>query len=166
MIEVRSYVLVGDSLVPLAVANQLVGEEAVEGLESVIYLEGALELTINGYSFLDQQNSRDYVVWLWDMIVQALVRLVDNRDEVFSLPDQPVDWAFVHISSEILGLTLTPVATGKTARKVVVEKGEFTHAMVLAGIEFYDAIDGVCPIGMAVYADSRRKLAALLARIE
>lgn len=64
-----------------------------EDIEDYNYIEGALELTINGINLLDK-SMWDYIDQLWSYIADGVICI--SNDEAFEIyyPDQPIKISF------------------------------------------------------------------------
>lgn len=117
-VEVRSYIQAGDTFVPIAQFNG--------PLEDRNYVEGALELIIDGKTVSDISYN-DLIDQFWAYIIGCLEKVVaGERGETF-WPDQPIKLAF------------SPIP----ANKVLVERSGSSDPDVRVVVDTFDLVDAL-----------------------
>lgn len=103
-----------------------------EDIEDYNYIEGALELTINGINLLDK-SMWDYIDQLWSYIADGVICI--SNDEAFEIyyPDQPIKISFIPEK----GYVFVSVVC-HSEKSIRVDKKEFICVMSKSAIDFFD----------------------------
>jgi len=125
MITVTSLLKIGEEFVPV--------EQWHGPLAEPDYVDGAIELVVDGVAILDQ-GVWDLVDFLWEGIVEALEALQARDAFDMPFPDQPLDLRFRRLPRGRLRLVLDLPGV---ARAVECALEEFVAAVVPAAASFF-----------------------------
>lgn len=103
-----------------------------EEFEDLDYIEGAIELTINGVVLLNK-DMWDYIDQLWSYIADGIICIQSNKSFETYFPDQPIKVSFTPIKESV-----SVSVTCDSENKVKVDKREFIHEMSKHAIVFFD----------------------------
>jgi hypothetical protein len=120
------------------------------------YVEGAIELTVDGMSILTVAEW-DYVDQLWSYIADMIQNLSRTGEASTYFPDQPIMLTFVRSSP---GRLLVSCKIGNETRRVNVGEREFLNALRIAGDAFFLKMATLVPENSEGYEIARRSLAA------
>lgn len=132
-ISVRTY-LRGDAgdFVPIESATKSV-------ITNPRYIEGAIELKINGTQILDT-SLWDLVDQLWAYIADMLTALAELGEASTYFPDQPIQLTFKRIGRTVVRVAC--VVNGNV-RSAVVDEVALTRALRDAGLAFFTKIQSL-----------------------
>jgi hypothetical protein len=153
VVRVDSYLKQGNQFIPVS---------KYEGpAQDPQYIEGAIELTINGKMLLGL-DLWDYVDQLWAYLIDGLLQLVQDTPFSTYLPDQPVQICF-----SLPQKTLVEVQVKYEAieRKETTQRRGFVIAMATAAETFFTKMLQYVPQNQAVYIDLLRKTKLALSSI-
>ncbi|OTA16233.1 hypothetical protein Xvie_02003 [Xenorhabdus vietnamensis] len=85
-ININSYIKIGDEFIDIF---QYEG-----GIDDIDYIDGALELTINGESLIDK-SMWDNIDSLWNYFSHGLLSVYENKEFKCHFPDQPIEVKFI-----------------------------------------------------------------------
>ena len=124
MISVKTYIKSNNEFVEF---NHY--EEAFEDSD---YIEGAIELTINGV-ILFNKDMWDYIDQLWSYIGDGIICIQSNKPFETYFPDQPIKISFTPVKESV---SVSVICYSEI--KVKVDKKEFIHEMSKHVISFFD----------------------------
>lgn len=101
-------------------------------IEDSNYIEGALELTINGITLLDK-DMWDYIDQLWSYIVDGIVCILNDQPFESYFPDQPIKISFVPMKGNV---SLSVMCNSE--KTIQINKKKFIHVMSKHVIDFFD----------------------------
>lgn len=127
MISVKSFLKVGDDLVPV--------EDFVGPIRDEDYIEGAIELSVDRSPILDREMV-DYVDQLWAYIARGLGEVVAGREFSTYYPDMPVQMIFRPQGRDV-AIIVDPQHWNRVASMPV---AEFIAAMTSAGTAFFNRL--------------------------
>ncbi|MGW0943686.1 hypothetical protein ACWD4O_14220 [Streptomyces sp. NPDC002623] len=148
MIEITSYL--GSSsgrLTNVRVASRFDGDSD--------YVEGAIDLVINGVTVIDT-SMEDYVDQLWAYFIAMMLKLQTAVEAKTYFPDQPIELKFSKIGG---GQVLVSCDAGDGLRAAAVELDYFLQEMSLSAARFFRTLSKLIPENAASYEHQ-------LARIE
>jgi hypothetical protein len=87
MIEVKSYI---GSINIQHGGNFTLIEDYTGSVKEPRYIDGAIELTVDGYPLIVKEQW-DLIVQLWMYIVNGMERVVSGEDYTSSFPDSPIE---------------------------------------------------------------------------
>ena len=137
-IEVNTYLKNGDDFIPFQDFNY--------PIKDYEYIEGAIELIINGRELLSK-SMWDYVDILWAYIIDGLKQLSEGKDFSTNFPDQPLGISVTHLHDNKLQVTVD--CHGK--KSAVVDKYEFINALKAEARCFLAAMTDIVPRNNADY---------------
>jgi hypothetical protein len=97
------------------------------------YVEGAVEITIDGYELMTQRHWDD-IDWLWPFMVQAVEACRTTGAGETYFPDQPL---LFRVERRPAGRLLVALGTGDERRAKTADADEFCRALAVAGVEFF-----------------------------
>lgn len=103
-----------------------------EVFEDSDYIEGAIELTINGV-ILFNKDMWDYIDQLWSYIADGIICIQSNKLFETYFPDQSIKISFTPVKENV-----SVSVTCHSENKVKVDKKEFIHEMSKHVISFFD----------------------------
>ena len=111
MININSYIKVNEKFIPI--------QDYDGDLPDPDYIEGAIELTVNGVVLIDK-SMWDLVDQLWAYIINGLIDVNEGKEFKTSFPDQPIELTFTHLYNDIIKLSVncdneTSVTIDKTS---------------------------------------------------
>ncbi|MDF3298562.1 hypothetical protein [Streptomyces tropicalis] len=118
------------------------------------YVEGAIDMTINGVRILDQELW-DYVDELWAYIGDMVLKLADEDEVSTYFPDQPIRLLFKRLGG---GLVLVSLTYDDVKRTVPVEERELVDALQRSGTEFFTRMKELLPENALGYDDALTRL--------
>ncbi|WP_345060934.1 hypothetical protein, partial [Streptomyces rameus] len=126
MIDVTSYLRTkSGSFVDVAEAGSPAADPS--------YVEGAIDMAINGVRILDQELW-DYVDELWAYIGDMVLKLTNEGEASTYFPDQPIRLSFKRLGG---GLVLVSLTYDDVKRTVSVGERELVDALRRSGTEFF-----------------------------
>lgn len=124
MISVKTYIKNNNEFVEFS--------HYTEAFKDSFYIEGAIELTINGVVIFDKEMW-DYIDQLWSYIADGIICIQDNHPFETYFPDQPIKVSFMPIKE---GVSVS--VTCDEEMKVKVAKKEFVNEISKHVIAFFD----------------------------
>lgn len=124
MILITTYLKINDKFVEF--------HEYKNTLNKVNYIEGALELTINGVVLIDK-TMWDYIDQLWAYIVNGVESILNDQPFETYFPDQPIKLKVLPSNEKIIFSVECD-----TEKKVVINRKYFIETMASSAIEFFD----------------------------
>jgi hypothetical protein len=118
------------------------------------YVEGAIDMTVNGVQVLDQELW-DYVDELWAYISDMVLKLATEDEASTYFPDQPIRLSFKRLSA---GLVLVSLAYDDVKRTVSVEERELVATLQRSGTEFFTRMKELLPENALGYDDALTRL--------
>ncbi|MFF1280848.1 hypothetical protein ACFVY4_08745 [Streptomyces sp. NPDC058299] len=118
------------------------------------YVEGAIDMTINGVRVLDQELW-DYVDELWSYVSDMVLKLADEDEASTCFPDQPIRLSFRRLGG---GLVLVSLTYDDVKRTVSVEERELVDALRRSGTEFFTKMKELLPENALGYDDALTRL--------
>ena len=147
MIEVVSYLRTPD--------GQFVQvDDAVEAPVDPQYIEGAIEMSIDGIPILDKVMW-DYVDQLWAYIADMVLALTQRGESSTYFPDQPIKLAFQKQGKSRVLVTLRINDETRTAS---IDSAELIKALREHGSAFFHKLSQLLPGNSVGYADALRRL--------
>jgi hypothetical protein len=149
-IEIVSYLREGEG----NQATYIAIEKASRRPKDPDYIEGAIELRINGIIILDQQLW-DYVDQLWAYIARMVHDIEAGKTEAKTrFPDQPIELRFVR-----QGGTVTVTCTvNQEVRTAEVSTAELLSTLKQAGHTFFAKLIALAPAEKSRYQEAMRQL--------
>lgn len=124
MIEIRTYIKSGDEFYDVF---------TFEGpLDDVDYIDGALELTINGVNLINKEMY-DYIDQLWAYISEGLVNLFNGKSYKVFFPDQPIEIEFLPIKNDGVLISIYN-------NKIFYNKNDFLNVMSKHAKSFFERL--------------------------
>ncbi|MFG2607635.1 hypothetical protein ACGFT2_29445 [Streptomyces sp. NPDC048514] len=118
------------------------------------YVEGAIDMTVNGVRILDQELW-DYVDELWAYIGDMLQKLASEGEASTYFPDQPIRLSFKRLGG---GLVLVSLTYDDVKRTVSIEERELVDALQRSGTEFFTRMKELLPENALGYDDALTRL--------
>lgn len=147
MIEIASYLRTAD--------GQFVQvDQAVRAPVDPQYVEGAIELSIDGVPILDKAMW-DYVDQLWAYIADMVNTLNQSGEASTFFPDQPIKLAFQKQGKSRVLVTLRINDTTRTAS---IDNAELVGALREHGSTFFLKLSQLLPGNSSGYADALQRL--------
>ncbi|MDC9591591.1 hypothetical protein PSI23_20485 [Xenorhabdus sp. XENO-10] len=142
-ININSYIKIGDEFFDIF---QYEGK-----IRDIHYIDGALELTINGKPLIDK-SMWDNINHLWNYFSEGLSLVYENKEFRCSFPDQPIDVKFTPLKGNrrvCISVNCYVIPEVKTS----LDKNEFLIAMRDHAIKFFERLGYLAPttISMNVY---------------
>lgn len=124
MISVKTYIKKNNEFVEL--------HEYKDSIDDLNYIEGALELTINGVALIDK-NMWDYIDQLWFYISDGIGCLLDNQSFETYFPDQPIKMKMTPFRNNVIFSV-----TCNSEEKILINKADFISVMTENALDFFD----------------------------
>ncbi|CAD5609073.1 hypothetical protein [Escherichia coli] len=124
MISVKTYLKINNEFIEFHEYNG--------GLSNINYIEGALELSINGVVLIDK-TMWDYIDQLWAYIVNGVENILNDEPFETYFPDQPIKLKVIPSNENIIFSVECD-----TEKKVFVNRKYFIETMASSAIEFFD----------------------------
>jgi hypothetical protein len=118
------------------------------------YVEGAIELTIDGVPILDTVMW-DYVDQLWAYISDMVLSLGERGEASTYFPDQPIKFSFHRQGKSRVLVTLE---INDNIRTASIEQGELVAALRIHGSAFFHKMIELLPGNRDGYADALKRL--------
>ncbi|MFF9085980.1 hypothetical protein ACF1BE_06120 [Streptomyces sp. NPDC014991] len=118
------------------------------------YVEGAIDMTINGVRILDREVW-DYVDELWAYIGDMVLKLANEGEASTYFPDQPIRLSFKRLGG---GLVLVSLTYDDVKRTVSVGERELVNALRWSGTEFFTRMKELLPENALGYDDALTRL--------
>jgi hypothetical protein len=144
MVHVESYIRSGECFVPVSEHAGRAPDES--------YIEGAVELVINGVPLLGTAE-HDYVDQLWTYLADGLIEIAAGRPFSTFLPDQPVEVSIVPSGPRV---TVT-VTVGKP-RSASADRRAFLDTMAQAARIFFGRMCEIAPGNRRSYEETLAQL--------
>lgn len=119
------------------------------------YIEGAIELTVNGVRILDTYVW-DYVDQLWAYISNMVLALRERGEASTYFPDQPIRLSFRRQGLDQVLVTLELDASDR--RVASINEAELVEALRVCGSEFFRRMSELVPENRAGYEPSLARL--------
>ncbi|SFN73028.1 hypothetical protein [Xenorhabdus japonica] len=128
-ISINSYIKIGDEFIDIF---------QYEGyVKNSDYIEGALELTINGKPLITKAMWDD-INWLWGFFAEGLLLVYENKEFSCYFPDQPIEVKFIPLKGHRrVCISVNCHSEVKTST----EKNEFLIAMRDHAIQFFERLE-------------------------
>lgn len=152
MVSVKSFIKVGDRLVPI--------EDFVGPIRDEDYIEGAIELSVDRRPVLGREMV-DYVDQLWAYVAKGLGEVVAGREFSTYYPDMPVQIIF-RPQGHDMAVIVDPRHWNRVASMPV---DEFIAAMTYAGTAFFNRLRQYAPNNSRRYDRNISHLATLAASV-
>ncbi|MDC9595124.1 hypothetical protein [Xenorhabdus sp. IM139775] len=117
------------------------------------YIDGALELTINGISLIDK-SMYDYIDDLWCYLAEGLSILEDNQEFKCYFPDQPIEVKFTPSKGNRVLVSVNCHSEVKTS----IEKEEFLIVMSEHAKRFFKRMEDLNPSSIGAYREAMQYL--------
>lgn len=130
-IVVKTYVKIGDEFIDFFKFNGPVGDPD--------YIDGALELSINGVSLIDK-SMYDYIDDLWSYLAEGLSKVYRGQPFKTYFPDQPIEINLIPKGNDIL----ISVECNEEV-KVYVNKEDFLMVMAEHARKFFEHLKEIVP---------------------
>jgi hypothetical protein len=147
--------MVGDNLHNIHVATYMKYGDDFESIDDLLkppviedeaYIEGALELVIDGIVISDL-SFWDYIDQLWDYIIQGIELIREGKPWDATFPDMPVRLAMTPLPGNRILLERGETRTQPSpAVKIAVDQGELVDALLAGAEAFSDYIANYDPI--------------------
>ena len=124
MSSINSYVKVNNEFILI--------QEFSGSLPDKNYIEGALELDINGKKLIDK-NSWDYIDHLWFILVSGVEHVLNGQHYMGYFPDQPIEVIFKNLNDIYVEIRIDSKAT-------VVEKTKVLPLILEGALAFFNAL--------------------------
>lgn len=147
MIEITSYLRAADGQFAQV-------ETVVTAPPDARYVEGAVELAIDGVQILDV-TMWDYVDQLWSYISDMVLKLRDRDEASTYFPDQPIRFSFRRQGKDRV---LVVLEINDKTRKASVEEGELLAALRAHGSAFFGKMTELLPENGDAYDDALDRL--------
>ncbi len=121
------------------------------------YVEGALELEVNGVPILSLADW-DYIDQLWSYLINVMEEYSESGIASTRLPDQPTKLTLLKRGDNYL---LVRVDSGEKSRSSAVEEGEFFGALCESGDLFFRSMARMVPEAEDYYVSERERLRRL-----
>ncbi|MDC9590727.1 hypothetical protein PSI23_15895 [Xenorhabdus sp. XENO-10] len=141
-ISINSYIKIGDEFIDFF---QYEGN-----IKDPFYLEGALELTINGKPLIDK-SMWDYIDQLWGYFSEGLSLVYENKEFESTFPDQPINVKFIPLKGH-KRVSVSVRCPFCTEVKTSIDKNEFLIAMRDHAIKFFEKLGYLDPSLLDVIA--------------
>ncbi|MDC9591758.1 hypothetical protein PSI23_21385 [Xenorhabdus sp. XENO-10] len=138
-ININSYIKIGDEFIDFF---QYEGNIKCD-IDDIDYVEGALELTINGKPLITKAMWDD-TNHLWGYFTEGLSLVYENKEFECGFPDQPIEVKFIPLK----GHRRVCVSVRRPFRpevKTSIEKNEFLIAMRDHAIKFFERLGYLAP---------------------
>ncbi|PHM21990.1 hypothetical protein [Xenorhabdus ehlersii] len=112
-------------------------------IKRIDYIDGALELTINGINLIDK-SMYDYIDDLWSYLSEGLALLYDNKEFKCYFPDQPIEVKFIPSKGNRVLVSVNCHSEVKTS----VDKNYFLIAMRDHAKKFFKRLEYLKPSSM------------------
>ncbi|MDC9583222.1 hypothetical protein PSI15_16995 [Xenorhabdus sp. PR6a] len=145
MISINTYIKIKDEYIDIF---QYDG-----GVKSSDYIDGTLELTINGISLIDK-SMYDYIDDLWCYLAEGLSVLYDNQEFKCYFPDQPIEVKFTPSKGNRVLVSVNCHSEVKTS----IEKEEFLIAMSGHAKRFFERMEDLNPSSIGAYRTAMQYL--------
>ncbi|EYU13172.1 hypothetical protein [Photorhabdus aegyptia] len=109
-------------------------------IKNVDYIDGALELTINGKNLIDK-TMYDYIDDLWSYLSEGLSLLYDNKEFKCYFPDQPIEVRFIPSKGDRVVVSVNCHSETKTS----IDRKEFLISMRDHAIKFFEKLEELSP---------------------
>ena len=121
------------------------------------YVEGAMELTVNGVQLIDQ-SMWDYIDQLWSYLVQLVIKAKASGSAEVLFPDQ-----VIYLNIDRVGECdcLVRSRCGEDKRAARVSVVELSDAVAQAAEHFFDSMISLIPEERKGYEHELRKVEAL-----
>jgi hypothetical protein len=129
-------------------------EDCVRPLPDSEYVEGAIELTVDGVEIMGL-HEWDYVDQLWSYIVDMMHDLRASGRAVTFFPDQPIELSFEKTGQRVL----VSCRAGDEVRRASVPAEELPDALRAEAQRFFTALSALIPENAATYESARSRLA-------
>lgn len=162
MILIESYIKIEEAFVPVS--------KFKDEIPDTFYVEGAIELTINGVEFLTK-NHWDLIDQFWSYIVNVLEELEHQNECSTYFPDQPIKLALElnktlrQINIELNVPESRFVIHPPEIRKITVALDEFLAAVNEAGQKFFLRMAEIVPEEQDDYKREAQRLREAVGRI-
>ncbi|NKZ01052.1 hypothetical protein [Nocardiopsis alborubida] len=123
------------------------------------YLEGALELNVNGTPLITTAMW-DYIDQLWAYILNSLNELASDNSSHAYFPDQPIKLEMKRIARGVLHVSIGS-RSGKFNNSTRVQEGEFVQNLIDAGEGFFLQMQELDPESGSQYEIEIERIAAL-----
>ncbi|WP_444962351.1 hypothetical protein [Nocardiopsis sp. M1B1] len=123
------------------------------------YLEGALELNVNGTPLITTAMW-DYIDQLWAYILNSLEELTSSKSAHTYFPDQPIKLEMKRIAPDLLHVSVSS-RSGKFDNSTRVQEGDFARDLIDAGEGFFSRMRELDPAGGSQYEVEIEKILAL-----
>lgn len=150
MVTVKSFLKVGDNLVPV--------EEFTGPIVDEDYIEGAIELSVDRKPILTREMV-DYVDQLWAYLARGLGEVVAGREFSTYYPDMPLQIVLQPLGDRVKIMTRS--RSGKRDADASVALDDLLRAMTSEGKLFFDMLRPFAPSNRVTYDLSIADLAAL-----
>ncbi|MDC9589474.1 hypothetical protein PSI23_09160 [Xenorhabdus sp. XENO-10] len=128
-ITINSYIKIGDEFIDIF---QYEGE-----IKRSDYIDGALELTING-KLLITKTMWDDIVDLWSYFSEGLLLAYENKEFKCYFPDQPIEVKFIPLKGH---RRVCVSVNSHSEVKTSIEKNEFLIVMRDHAIKFFERLE-------------------------
>lgn len=152
MVNVESYIKVGDDFVPLG--------EFVGHIPDPMYIEGAIELEVNGAKIMTRELWDD-VNWLWSYIANGVKELSERHYWETHFPDQPIKLSLTaDKSKQFVKIEIT--IPKREQIKASANYYEFVTALCEAGRDFCHRMTEIVPNHSSEFSRDKQKFEAML----
>ncbi|MDC9596949.1 hypothetical protein [Xenorhabdus anantnagensis] len=118
------------------------------------YVDGVLELTINGKPLIDK-SMWDDIIDLWSYLSEGLFLVYENKEFKCYFPDQPIEVKFIPLKGH---RRVCVSVNCHSEVKTSIEKNEFLIAMRDHAIKFFERLEYLKPSEMGECAYSIKLL--------
>ena len=113
------------------------------------YLEGALELTVNGVPLITDQIW-DYIDELWVYILDSLENLASKGSAFTYFPDQPIKLDMNRISPSLILMSISS-KSGKFNNSIQIQEEGFVRNLIDEGENFFVRMQELDPANQDQY---------------
>lgn len=117
MISINTFIKLNDNFINIF--------DLKEKIKNKNYIEGAIELTINGKILIDK-SMYDYIDELWSYISEGLFIVSQNEEFKCYFPDQPIAVNFIPQKGNRILVSITC----HEEIKISINRYEFLHSMI------------------------------------
>ncbi|MBU9977827.1 hypothetical protein KTP48_03595 [Proteus mirabilis] len=128
MISIKTFIKLNDEFIDIFNLN--------EKIKNNDYIDGAIELTINGKVLMDK-SMYDYIDDFWSYLSEGLYIVSQEKEFKCFFPDQPIEVNFIPQKENRILVSVNCHEEIKT----FVDKSEFLHVMTEHAKKFFEKLE-------------------------